>query len=122
MFINFTNHPCSNWGNDQIKEAEKYGEVKEIPFPAIIPHASKIDIQNLAEEYANNILALLKQGENNAVLCQGEYSFCFAVTSLLKNSSVKVLCACSERRVVEDFDGKKNIKKSEFRFVGFREM
>ncbi len=122
MFINFTNHPCTNWGKDQIEETEKYGEIKEIPFPAINPRASKIDIQNLAEKYADNIFALLEQGENNAVLCQGEYSFCFAVTNLLKNSGVKVLCACSERRVVEEFDGKKTLKRSEFHFIGYREM
>lgn len=122
MFINFTNHPCTNWGKDQIKEAEKYGELKEIPFPAINPHASKVDIQNLAEEYADNILALLTKGENNAVLCQGEYSFCFAVVTLLKSNGVKVLCACSERRVVETFDGEKSTKQAEFSFVGFREM
>ncbi len=122
MFINFTNHPCANWSNVQIEEAKKFGEIKDLPFPAISPYASKSEIQDFAQEYVNNILALLVQYEDNAVLCQGEFSLCVAVIEKLKAKNVKVLCACSERRVVETFDGQKNIKKSEFQFVGFREM
>ena len=35
MFINFSNHPSANWGTEQINEAEKYGRIVDLPFPAV---------------------------------------------------------------------------------------
>lgn len=122
MFVNFTNHLASAWNNSQREEAEKYGKIKEIEFPNVSPYSSSEDVKMLAEDYASQIVKLLPNDEENAVLCQGEFSLCFAVTEKLKANNIKVLCACSERKVVEAFDGEKSMKKAEFRFVGFREM
>ncbi len=122
MFINFTNHSVSMWSNTQKKDAEKYGEIVEVKFPNVSPHSSTNDIKLYADDCVSQIVNLLPDDEDNAVLCQGEFSLCVAVIEKLKSRNIKVLCACSERQVVEDFDGEKNIKKSEFRFVGFREM
>ncbi len=122
MFINFTNHSVLTWSNAQKEAAEKYGNIREINFPDVSPYDSADDIKLLADNYVSQIVSLLPDNEENAVLCQGEFSLCVAVIEKLKSRNIKVLCACSERRAIEEFDGEKNIKKSEFRFVGFREM
>ena len=122
MFINFTNHLTSAWSNKQREAAEQYGKIIEIEFPNVSPYNSSEDVKLLADNYVSQIVKLLPNDEKNAVLCQGEFSLCVAVIEKLKARKIKVLCACSERNVVETFDGEKNTKKSEFRFVGFREM
>lgn len=122
MFINFTNHAVPNWSNKQREAAARYGKIMEVKFPDVSPYGSTDDIKTLAEHYVSQIVCLLPDNEDNAVLCQGEFSLCVAVIEKLKAKGVKVLCACSERRVIEEFDGKKNLKKSEFYFVGYREM
>lgn len=122
MFINFTNHSVSTWSNAQKRAAEKYGNIREIHFPNVSPYASADDIKLFADNYVSQIVSLLPKDEDNAVLCQGEFSLCIAVIEKLKERNIKVLCACSERRVIENFDGEKNIKKAEFYFVGYREM
>ncbi len=39
-FINLTNHPSTKWGADQLAAAKKYGNIVDIPFPAVDPEAS----------------------------------------------------------------------------------
>ena len=50
-FINFSNHASNNWGEDQKREAQKWGEIKDIPFPKVDPKAGKQEIQAIAESY-----------------------------------------------------------------------
>ena len=56
MFINFSNHPSSMWGEKQKTEAEKYGLIEDLPFPAVSAHADRKAVQDLAEHYAAMIL------------------------------------------------------------------
>lgn len=35
VFINLTNHPSKYWGEQQKKEAHKYGAIVDIPFPNV---------------------------------------------------------------------------------------
>lgn len=35
MLVSFTNHPSFQWGERQLREAEKYGDIVDIPFPAV---------------------------------------------------------------------------------------
>lgn len=99
-------------------EAEKYGSIKDIKFPAVDPNASEAEIQELADNCAKEILA-----ESPAVvMCQGEFSLTYAVVCRLKKEGIKVLTACSERLVVEE-KGEKGeyIKQVRFKFIRFRE-
>jgi len=48
MFINFSNHPSSMWGEKQKTEAEKYGLIEDLPFPAVSAHADRKEVQDLA--------------------------------------------------------------------------
>lgn len=122
MFINFTNHAVSTWSDAQKEAAKEYGDFAEVEFPNVSPYSSADDVKLLAEGCVSEIVSLLPKDEKNAVLCQGEFSLCVAVTEGLKAQGIKVLCACSERQVVESFNGKTNTKTVVFVFVGYREM
>ena len=107
-FVNFTNHPKERWENSQIIAAEKYGEIIDLPFPSVRPEMDKDTIDQMATEYVN----LIKEQDPDAVLCQGEFTLCFAVVEKLKESGIPVMAACSERIVEEQGDR----KISEFHF------
>lgn len=47
VFINLTNHPSSLWGIEQTQDAEKYGDVVDIAFPAIPVDISDPDLNDL---------------------------------------------------------------------------
>lgn len=118
MFINFTNHPSVKWSAEQIDAARQYGEVIDIPFPAVDPQGGDDYIAKLAVGYAAEILSL----KPTAVLCQGEMTLSFAIALILmRERGVTVLTACSNRAVTETTgaDGK-TVKQAEFKFTGFR--
>ena len=117
MFINLTNHPSEQWGEKQKVAAQKYGKIVDIPFPLVDPAAAPGEISALAGDYTRRILEM----QPKAVLCQGEFSFAFAMVTELKKLGVAVLAACSERRATECIQGGTTKKVVEFEFVQFRE-
>lgn len=112
-FINFTNHPSDKWDGKQTTAAEVYGQIIDVPFPAVNPKASEEEIEQLAQQCIEQIMKL----QPSCVLCQGEFTLCFQVVNDLKQKGIKVVSACSERNVVEQ--GEKKI--AFFCFVQFRE-
>lgn len=117
-FVNHTNHPSCKWSNEQLKAAQSFGEVKDLPFPNINPRATTADIKSFVDENLELILAT----EPVAVLCQGEFNYTFAMIERLKALGVTVLAATSERVVTSEIlpDGSSR-QVSTFRFVQFRE-
>lgn len=113
VFINFSNHPSSNWDTLQLNAAHSLGEIIDIPFPNVSPESTPEDIYKISTACVEQIL----QHSPCAVLCQGEFTLTYAVVSLLKKNNIKVLAACSERQVVTV----SNEKRSIFSFVQFRE-
>ena len=116
-FINFTNHPSDTWSEEQIKAAEAYGTIVDLPFPNIDPNATEWDIGKLGDEFVEKIEKL----KPCAVLCQGEFTLSYLVIAQLLRRGVTVLSACSERTVKERqrADGSTE-KVSTFQFVKFR--
>lgn len=116
VLINLTNHSSVNWGDVQMQAAESYGEVIDIPFPNISPDASQTYIDQLTEEFVNQII---KQSAFFEITMHimGEMTFTYQVVSRLKAFGIKCVASTTERIVTEE-DGK---KISEFRFVRFRE-
>ena len=112
-FINFSNHPHANWNENQLKQANEYGEIIDMMFPAVDPDLDEKQIDILAQEYVKEILKL----DPAVVMCQGEFTLCYAVVNKLKQNNIKVVAACSQRKTVEI----NNQKISEFNFVRFRE-
>ena len=67
--INFTNHPYGMWEEKQKKAASIYGDIKEIPFPPVDPVYTEEQLDAMASEYKEKILAL----NDKVVLLQGEF-------------------------------------------------
>lgn len=118
IFLNFSNHPSTGWSVEQRKEAEKYGTIADLPFPAVSADASENGIQELAGRYLEKIM----EYHPSAVMCQGEFTLTFAIVQGLLKAGIVCVSACSERVTEESVtaDGRA-VKKSVFRFVKFRE-
>ena len=81
----------------QKEEAEKYGELIDLPFPNISPYADSVEIDRLVEKYFNKVL----EYHNPVVMLQGEFIFTFRLATKLKAAGIKVVAGRSERIVVE---------------------
>lgn len=118
IFINHTNHPSGRWSEEQKTAAQFYGEVLDIPFPAVGAEATS---EEVAAQVEGNLKAILAP-KPVAVLCQGEFTYTFALVERLKSLGVKVVAATSERVATTEIlpDGSTR-QVSTFRFVQFRE-
>ena len=118
MFINCSNHSSENWSEKQLMEAHKWGEVVDYPFPNVNPFFDSKEVEELADKVVEEISGM----KPDVVMCQGEFTLSFQIINKLKALNVKVVSACSERKVIEYQDENKNTKKiAEFSFVKFRE-
>ena len=120
MFINYTNHKSSGWGEKQKAAAEKYGEIIDLDFPNVSPEWSEEELYQLADQECGKILDLLKGNPDSAVLCQGECALNFLIVKFLLDEGVKVVTAVTERDVDEVRKGEVIEKRSKFVFQKFR--
>ena len=111
-FVNFTNHPSDKWDENQKREALKYGEILDIPFPAVDSQEDEAYIYRLSEKCTEQIMEL----HPRAVLCQGEFNVVYQIVNRLLRHGIIVLAGCSER-VVEEADGRKIVS---YKFSRFR--
>ena len=123
MLINLSNHPIDNWDKKQKNIAlEKYGAVLDMPFPPVDPEATESNIQELAKEYFGRVTVVFDECANeskpNAVHIQGEFTFVYAVVSMLLHSGIKCIASTTRRTVDQERNG---LKTSVFEFVKFRE-
>lgn len=117
MFLNYSNHPSYLWGENQIKEAKKYGDIVDVPFPQIPADFEEAYVKKMAESEYERIKSLKPM----VVLCQGEMTFCHNIVNRLTENGITVVAACSERVNTEKLlpDGR-TIKQVVFEFVRFR--
>lgn len=117
-FVNCSNHPSKLWSIMQKEAAEKYGEIVDIPFPAVACDLTDSGLEKLAEQITRDILAL----EPTAVMCMGEFVVCFRIVQKLKAKGIKVLASYSERKAIEHVEKNGTVQKETiFVFQGFRE-
>ena len=125
MLINFTNHPSDRWTDDQKNCAiELYGAVKDLPFPAVPTGAGATEVIGMTDEIIDKILAMKEENlvsEAFAVMAQGEFTLTYAVVSRLRNLTITVLSAVTERISTEEVVNGEVRKTAIFRFAGFRE-
>ncbi len=120
MLINLSNHPSKLWQPEQYNIAiELYGEIEDIPFPAINPKIDGEEVLILATEYFQKINEVLENNshQNNAVHLMGELTFSFSLLKLLQRDNIKVIASTTARDVKVDETGN---KVSIFKFVRFR--
>lgn len=119
IFINYSNHPSSRWSAAQREAAEAYGTIVDMVFPNIEPAWDAAQVASLADEAAAEIIAK----KPAAVLCQGEFTYTFALIEGLRKAGITVVAACSERVVHETVDeAGVSHKTAEFSFVQFRQF
>lgn len=118
VFINFSNHPSSNWSENQKKAVydQYHAQIIDIPFPQVSASADEEAICSLAEEYVETIC----NHNPKVVMCQGEFGLTYQVVTLLKGKGILVVYSCSERKTVEKKTNAGTVKTSEFCFVRFR--
>lgn len=122
MFVNFSNHSSNSWSKEQKETARKFGIIVDVSFPNVSASATSGEVMALAQKCAKEIMAKCVD-MHNVVMCQGEFTLTYYVTSLLKSMGISVVVACSNRRVTETVDNNgKTTKTSEFTFVQFREV
>jgi hypothetical protein len=115
MLINFSNHPITDWSDEQLKTAiQQYGKVIDMHFPLIIPEKTHEDIQKLAQKYVKSIL----KKQPKAVHIMGELNFTFLCVTLLKGYGITFV-ASTTQRVSSTIN---NVKTTEFKFVQVREF
>lgn len=116
MLLNLSNHPSVNWSKEQLEAAQTlYGGVVDMPFPPISPEASTDEVMELAKAYARKVI--LHTPSVSTVHLMGEMTFVVALISMLQSEGIKVVCSTTERRVLEEKDGKKTMQ---FVFCRFR--
>ena len=118
VFINLSNHISAKWSEKQKAAAAVYGQITDLPFPAIDPYFKNADIDRLVDTYYEKIMSY----EEPAVMLQGEFVFTFRLVTRLKQQGIPVLAACSVRKATEYIgeDGR-TLRESEYEFVKFRE-
>ena len=114
--INFSNHPSEYWGQKQLEAAQEYGEIKDIPFPVVCPDANYNEIQDLANQYVDEILSYASE-HHITVHVMGEMTLTFLVVSLLKERGIECIASTTDRNTEFISDNK---KISDFDFVRFR--
>lgn len=118
VFINCSNHPSAVWCDAQRQAAQVYGEIMDIQFPEIDPAWTTGQVQEEAERICGEIV----RSHPAAVMCQGEFTFTYALVRRLKEKGITVLAACSRRQTeeiaAEDGSTKKRVI---FTFECFRE-
>lgn len=116
VFINYTNHPSSTWEEKQLRAAEEYGEVVDLPFRSVEEDFDEKRLAEIAEEETGKILELAA-GKNATVHIMGEMTLTFAIVGKLKAAGVPCVASTTARQVVENADG---TRTSTFNFVRFR--
>lgn len=97
VFINLSNHISAKWSEKQKTAAAAYGQITDLPFPAIDPYFKDADIDRLVDTYYEKIMSY----EEPVVMLQGEFVFTFRLVTRLKPQGIPVLAACSVRKATE---------------------
>ena len=111
MLLNLSNHPSANWAEEQLAAAG--GRGIDMPFPQVAPDGDEAYIENLANEYLDEIL---KMDNVEAVHIMGEMNFTYSLVNKLKAHNIKCVASTTKRETVEE----NGVKVSKFKFVKFR--
>jgi len=116
MLLNLSNHPSTRWTNEQLKAAESFGHIVDLPFPEVNPIGDEKYIDQLAHEYSIKVKDF-GGVDGLTVHIMGEMTFTFALVNKLKGEGVECIASTTERIVSELGNGQ---KQASFRFVKFR--
>lgn len=114
FLLNLSNHPSSAWSEKQLQTAiAEYGAVQDLPFPHISPHATEDEINELVNDYFNNIVLI----HPAAIHLMGELTFSYRLIQRLQLNGYKVIASTTTRNISYSETGE---KISKFEFTQFR--
>ncbi len=116
MLINLSNHPYSDWQEDQRKAAEVYGTCIDMPFPQVDPDLEDKQMAELVDNYAKQISPYTKTNRVT-VHIMGEMCFTYRLIKKLSGMGIKCICSTTYRLVRDEGNGKRYV---EFHFKKFR--
>lgn len=117
LLINISNHPHNLWNEKQLRSAEEYGDIVELPFPDIHPLWNEEDIEQLSDEYNERVKAMGSPAQLTVHL-MGEMTFCYSLLRKLQQRGIRCIASCAQRNVTETPEG---VKQVVFEFERFRE-
>lgn len=120
MLINLSNHSSQVWPKAQTKAAAIYGNIVDLPFPAIDPSIDSNAIFALTEEYCLKCSELLNKStdKKNAVHIMGELTFTCTLVARLQKLNIICIASTTQRDISSENE---EFKTSRFKFVRFRE-
>lgn len=116
VFLNLSNHPSTNWSEEQLAAACECGEIQDLPFPNIDENLDEAGIDALTDEYLEKIRELTG-GEPCTVHIMGEMTFTYVLVNKLKAEGYTCVASTSWRDVEIQPDGS---KQTRFHFCRFR--
>lgn len=117
-FVNLSNHPSADWGEEQTKTALAYGEIVDVPFPSVPASCSDKAMQKLADKAVGAVVKAAYPAREVTVHVMGEMTLTYRIVSILKARGIRCLASTTERKVNDLGDGE---KISQFHFIDFRE-
>lgn len=118
MFINISNHPSELWHESQLREAEKFGEIVDFPFPQVSPFLDEDTLSFMANEIISEIDRIAHHDVNNCVLhIMGEMTLTYVLVSRFSKLGYRCIASTTTRESELYSDG---TKLSRFVFVRFR--
>lgn len=122
LFLNLSNHPSSQWSNEQreaaLALAGPAARIVDLPFPQVDPR--RTDLKYLDELIASlpvQEFALRYRHAPKAAMVQGEHVLTVLLVARLLELGFRCYAATSERQTEVQPDGRKVVT---FRFVCFR--
>lgn len=101
MLINFSNHPVTEWSEDQLATAKKeYGIVADLPFPKIDPAADNETLMKLSTAYLKDINSIFDNNQcaKRVVHIVGEFRLVYMMVLLLQKQGISCICATRIKR------------------------
>ena len=96
------------------------GVVRDLPggFPSVPPDADTDGVLEIARDLAERIL----EQAPAAVFLAGEFGVTLAAAAIVLRRGVRVVTATTRRQAVEVRAGDATVRRSEFRFVRWRDL
>ncbi len=114
VFANISNHPSSEWSEEQRRVALAYADrIEDVPFPAVPPTVSQRKFDKLLKETLHQVPLATTHA-----MVQGEFTLTFALVKSLQHKKIACYAATGDR----DTETSGNAKLSRFDFAGFREF
>lgn len=118
VFVNLSNHPTTDWSEEQKTAARAFGEIVDIPFPSVPASCSDKEMGKLVDKAVGAVVKAAYPACEVTVHVMGEMTLTYRIVSMLKVRGIRCLASTTERMANDLGDGE---KISQFNFVAFRE-